>query len=228
MKAFDELWDRIDRSDVVEHCSAVQPAQMAHRLCYVRDEKHICHDFVAKHPNPMCPHAASLLDSVSEESLDWLQYNFLWGNVSKYSLSVDGTIAFNEGNEVSSPLLKLELLIRTTHDRRATVCADAHVNVLSEDDLDLLLKAWKNDYWLWMHPSNIDESWNDTGNQWQQRCRKAFRTFIFHIIGNYEMVIFFLTAPFTSDNLDLFRRCWEQSSSNKEVLERSKRLVRES
>ena len=75
-KAFNELWDCIDRSDVVAHCSAVQSAQMAHWLRYARDEKHICHDFVANHSNPMCPHAASLLDSVSEESLDWLRYHF--------------------------------------------------------------------------------------------------------------------------------------------------------
>ena len=168
MEAFDKLWDRIDRSDVVAHCSAVQSAQMAHGLCY---------DVVANAPHPMCPHAASLLDSVSEESLDWLQDNFLWGSVSKYSLSVDGTIAFNDNNEVSSPLLKLEILIRITHDRRATVCADAHVNVLSEDDLDLLLKAWKKDYWLWMHPSTIKTSWSDSRNEWKQRCRTTFRSF---------------------------------------------------
>ena len=80
-KAFNELWDCIDRSDVVAHCSAVQSAQMAHWLRYARDEKH--------HFNPMCPHAAFLLDSVSEESLDWLQCHFLWGQ-SLHVQSVHG------------------------------------------------------------------------------------------------------------------------------------------
>ena len=81
----------------------------------------------APKPKTTCPHVASFLDGVSEDSLEWLVHNFLWGEVSQYGLSQDGTIAFNQEGEQISADVKLELLIKLTRDRRENFCANPDV-----------------------------------------------------------------------------------------------------
>jgi hypothetical protein len=205
--AFDALWDSIHGSVRNTSSSAEQPAPKL---------------------NTACPHVASLLEAVSTDSLDWLVENFLWGKVSEYGLSHDGTIASSQDNGQTSADVKLELLIKFTGERREHFCTHPNVDILNEDALQSVLNHWKNDYTHWMHPQTLQRSWDYTQQRWHQTLRKSFRSFLFHLVGCYEMTIFFLVAPFTPDNLDLFQSAWVKSTTNQEALTLATHLVRTS
>ena len=44
--------------------------------------------------------------------------------------------------------------------------------------------------------------------QWHQIERGAFRTYLWEIIGCYEMTLVFLYAPFNRKNLTIFKNEW--------------------
>ena len=170
------------------------------------------------------PHVASILGDLAGDSLDWLLKNFLWGHISQYALLQDGTIGYQY--IALSPDVKLEMLISLTHARRARVCRNVDTDVLYEDQLADVIDDWKNDYLFWMHLETLDRSWGDTHQQWHLRLRKAFRAFLFQMVGCYEMSVFFLVVPFTDFYLQVFRHSWESSKTGQEALELSKRLAR--
>ena len=163
------------------------------------------------------PNVAALLDCISIESLDWLGQNFLWG-----TLAIDDAT----GEQVSADV-KLERLIKLTSERRERVCAHPRTDVLTEQALNDVLLSWKLDYPSWMHPESIQRSRSLTNQPWHQLLRRSFRTFLFSLVGCYEMSIFFLVAPFNPDTLDSFQTAWEQSATTTDALELSKRLVRD-
>ena len=177
---------------------------------------------------PALPNVAALLDSISIESLDWLLENFLWGEVSRYVLSNNGTLAYNPSGEQVSADVKLELLIKLTRERRERFCALPSMDILTEEELNDIITVWKHDYQQWMHPETIQYAYSLTNQQWHQLLRRSFRTFLFHLVGSYEMSVFFLVAPFNPDTLDIFQRAWEQSATHAEVLVLAKRLLRDS
>ena len=55
-----------------------------------------------------------------------------------------------------------------------------------------------------------------TNQQWHEKERGAWRSHLFHIVGCYELVIFFVVAPFTNENLQIFRDC-PNSNAKKRV-----------
>jgi hypothetical protein len=224
-KAFDNLWDSMHEPLQNESSSAEQPAPKptTNETCPTVEYESA---FLA--PTTACPNVASLLESVSTESLDWLVENFLWGHVSKYVLSCDGTLAYFDDHGRVSADVKLELLIKLTRERREHFCTNPDMDILTEDQLKIVLNDWKNDFGQWMHPQTLQLSHSSTPQQWHQTLRKSFRSFLFHLIGCYEMSIFFLVAPFTPDTLDLFQSSWTQSATNEKALAFSKRLVRDS
>ena len=85
-----------------------------------------------------------------------------------------------------------------------------------------------------MLPEALERTWNMTRQQWHQHLRKAFRCHLFQFAGSYEMVIFFIVAPFNNDNLLVFHHFADEVPSeqvaDKErkrcILERSKDYVR--
>ena len=77
-----------------------------------------------------------------------------------------------------------------------------------------------------MHPQTLRNSWGKSQQQWHLILRGAFRTFLFHLSGNYALTLFFLVAPFSSRNLDLYRSSWISSTTNAEALDLAKRLAR--
>ena len=99
--------------------------------------------------------------------------------------------------------------------------------MLTEQALNDVLLSWKLDYPSWMHPESIQRSRSLTNQPWHQLLRRSFRTFLFSLVGCYEMSVFFLVAPFNPDTLDLFQTAWEQSATTTDALELSKRLVRD-
>jgi hypothetical protein len=118
------------------------------------------------------------------------------------------------------------LLIKLTRERREPFCANTNIDILTEDELQIVLNDWKTNYKQWMHPETLRRSYSLTQQGWHQMLRKSFRSFLFHLVGCYEMTLFFLVAPFTPDTLDLFRISWEQSTTNEGSLTLSKRLAR--
>ena len=209
--AFDELWNECRRAE--------QPA-VPLRGC-------ISEHFNVERP-AFTPNVATLSEWISTETLDWLVQNFLWGEISVYSLACDGTLAFNPDRGRVSADVKLELLIQLTRGRRAQFCANPDVDILPEENLAIVLKAWKDDYRQWMHPEKLRLSSSLSPQKWHQTLRTSFRSHLFHLVGCYEMSLFFVVAPFTPANLDLFKHAWRNSATNAEAFELSKRLARES
>jgi hypothetical protein len=183
----------------------------------------------AEQPAPQClvacPYVAAALEEISDESLNWLTHTFLWGNVSNYGLFSDGTVGYYADYH-SSAEVKLELLIQLTTRRRKQICRDSSTDILTEEELRIALDEWKDDYRHWMHPQKLRDSCGKSQQQWHQILRGAFRTFLFHLSGSYELTLFFLVAPFSSRNLDLYRNSWNSSTTNAEALDLAKRHAR--
>jgi len=180
-----------------------------------------------------CPHVASVLDSLDEETLDWLTETYLWDRLPQYGPSGDGYMRPHE-DRVWTAAEKLEQLISETLAQRAHHCDHPDDDILEEDKLKDILNSWKNDYKRWMRPETLDQTWTMTPQNWHQTLRKAFRSHLFQLAGSFEMVVFFIVAPFSNDHLHVFRHyanevAMEQMPNeerNGRILELSKDFVR--
>ena len=107
--------------------------------------------------------------------------------------------------------MKLEILIRITQSRREQFLGQGIGStdmILSDSQFKLLHDQWKDEYWTWMHQETQDQWYNSSNQEWHQTKRKAFRTYLWEIIGCYEMTLAFLYAPFNTRNLTIFRDEW--------------------
>ena len=186
-----------------------------------------------------CPHVASVLDSLDEETLDWLTQTYLWdrygniGEVTQYGPSGDGYMRLHR-DRVWTAAEKLEQLISETLAQRADHCDHPADDILKEDKLNVILNSWKNNYERWMRPETLDQTWTMTPQNWHQTLRKAFRSHLFQLAGSFEMVVFFIVAPFNNDHLQVFRHYADQvaregvpeKERNGRILELSKGFVR--
>ena len=111
--------------------------------------------------------------------------------------------------------------------RREKICNDSSIDILSEEELGRALRDWKGDYEQWMHPETLRDSWAASQQEWHQLLRRAFRTFLFQLAGSYELTVFFLVAPFSGRNLELFRSSWNSSVTDAEALKKAKDALRE-
>jgi hypothetical protein len=238
------------------------PLDMQMVLQFYQDRWHnLCKD---KHPLPVldslevpnftfsaCPHVASVLDTLDDETLDWLTQTYLWdrsmdaymlrdrstdrplGSISKYGPSDDGYMRRHLDREWTAAE-KLEQLISETVARRADHCAHPADDILNEDKLKEILDGWKNDYQRWMRPETLDQTWRMSPQIWHQTLRKVFRLHLFHFVGSFEMVVFFIVAPFNNDHLQVFRHYTDEvamegvpvKERNGRILERSKGYAR--
>ena len=159
--------------------------------------------------------------------LEWVTHDFLWDELSRYGLLSDGTVGYLPDGECCTAEVKLELLIRLTTERREKICTDSGSDILSEEELGRALSDWKGDYEQWMHPQTLRDSWAASQQEWHQFLRRALRTFLFHLAGSYELTIFFLAAPFSGRNLELFRSSWNSSVTSAEALKKAKDALRQ-
>jgi hypothetical protein len=180
-----------------------------------------------------CPHVASVLDSLEGEALDWLTQTYLWKYVPHYGRSTDGYTRWHQ-DRVWTAAEKLEELILETRTHRAPHCRHSDDDILEEDTLKDILDDWKDNYQQWMRPETLDQSRTLAPQKWHQALRKAFRSHLFQIVGSFEMVVFFIVAPYSNENLLVFRYyvnqvAWEQmrdEDRNGRILELSKAYVR--
>ena len=145
---------------------------------------------------------------------------------ARYGLLSDGTVGHLADGHCTAEV-KLELLIRLTTERRERISSDPSIDILSEEELGRALRDWKGDYEQWMHPETLRDSWAASQQEWHQLLRRAFRTFLFQLAGSYELTVFFLAAPFSGRNLELFRSSWNSSVTNAEALKKAKDALRE-
>ena len=180
-----------------------------------------------------CPHVASVLHSLDEETLDWLTETYLWDRVPKYGPSGDGYTRPHE-DRVWTAAEKLEQLISETFAQRAHHCDHPDDDILEEVKLKVILDSWKKDYKRWMLPETLDRTWRMSQQAWHQTLRKTFRSHLFQLTGCSEMVVFFIVAPFSNDHLQVFRHCATQvameqipnEERNRRILQLSKDFVR--
>ena len=231
--ALDQLWFCKTGALVSANCSVEQPAlkRSTRRGPDGRDGQPVPMqnhgvEVDARTINAACPNVTALLDNVSDESLIWLTHTLLYGNLAYYTLSGDGYLVYHRDGERVSADLKLELLIKLTRERRDLICANPSIDILSEGQLSAILTDWKNDYRQWMNSETLSQSYSLTNQQWHQLLRKTFRSFLFHLVGCYEMTIFFLVAPFTVDNLDIFKNAWQSVADRASALEIAKDYLR--
>ena len=167
-----------------------------------------------------CPHVASVIDSLDYDTLDWLTHKYLWGDVAEYGPSSDGYTRQQDSSYTAAQ--KLEQLISETHEQRVIHCNNSAEDILNEDELKVVLHAWKNDYKQWMRPETLNETWGMTHQQWHVFLRKTWRTHLFQMVGSYEMALFFVVAPFNNENLLVFRRCHNLDESKEYVRKRKR------
>ena len=89
-----------------------------------------------------CPHVASVIDSLDTDTLDWLAQEYLWGEVAEYGPSSDGYTRQQDTTYTAAQ--KLEQLISETHDQRVIHGNSPAEDILDEDELKVILDAWKN------------------------------------------------------------------------------------
>ena len=180
-----------------------------------------------------CPHVASVLDFLDDETLDWLTQKYLWDKLSQYGPSVDGYMRLHLDSHWTAAQ-KLERLISETTAQRADHCDHSADDILNEYKLKQILNGWKNDYKRWMRPETLEQTWNMSPQNWHQTLRKAFRSHLFQFVGSFEMVVFFIVVRFNNDHLLVFRHHTEQvamegvpdKERNARILEQSKDFVR--
>ena len=168
-----------------------------------------------------CPHVTACLETLEGEMLEWLTRTYLWenGKVRIYGPATDGYIRKHDHREWTAAE-KLEQLISETRSQRAWWCACPDNDILEEWELGWVLAAWKNNYYLWMAPE-------DSSRQHRHgKLRTKFRTYLFQMAGSYEMVLFFLVAPFNNRHLQIWRECSRLCHSRGECLDRAKNRVR--
>ena len=172
-----------------------------------------------------CPHVASVLDSLDVEILEWLTRTYLWGDVARYGRSSDGYTR-HQSDRVWTAAQKLEQVISETHARRVAYCDNPAEEILEENKLKDILDSWKDEYEQWMRPETLEKTWSMNWTQWHVFLRTALRSHIFQFVGSYEIVIFFIVAPFNNDNLSIFRHVATRTTSKKDILQRCKDYVR--
>ena len=173
-----------------------------------------------------CPHVASVLDSLDWETLDWLTQTYLWDEVPQYGRSSDGYTRLHQDRQWTAAE-KLEQLISETFARRAYHCDHPAEDILEEDKVKVILDSWKDDYEQWMRPETLDQTWTMTWQNWHQTLRKAFRSHLFQIVGSFEMVVFFIVAPFSNDHLLVFHNFANQVASERVPLDERRRRILE-
>ena len=153
--------------------------------------------------------------------LEWLTRTYLWenGKVRTYGPATDGYIRKHDHREWTAAE-KLEQLISETRSQRAWWCASPDNDILEEWELGWLLAAWKNNHYLWMVPEDYSRQ------DWHRKLRTKFRTHLFQMAGSYEMVLFFLVAPFNNRNFQIWRECSRLCQSRGECLDRAKNRMR--
>ena len=90
-----------------------------------------------------CPHLVSLQPSIDEGTLDWLTNTYLWGDAAHHGYSDDGRKRYQSGR-VYTAAQKLEELIVESHARRMRYCRDPARDIVQENDLQSMLKEWKD------------------------------------------------------------------------------------
>lgn len=206
LKEFETLCNRICH----ESSSAAQPANTLH-------DRHVPMkgSVAGERANTVleyktCPHVHAVLDDINSETLDWLCSNFLWGHLSQYGPSPDGIVRWQTDTSYTAAE-KLEELITRTQERRDKSCMSQE-HVMTQEELGQALSDWKLCYTEWMRPDTLAKAWHDqlTNQKWHQLLRRAFRSYLFHLSGCYELTLFALATPFSADHLDLFRGCWQR------------------
>ena len=216
--AFEALWNSLaeaDTADVLQRSWQVVVSGNGSLSSSAEQPAIVLSSSSAEQPAPfhmaVCPYVAAASHELSEQLLEWLTHNFLWHKLSKYGLLSDGTVGYL--GEACTAEVKLELLIRLTTERREKICNNARVDILTETELGHALFDWKNDYLMWMHPQTLQHMRTATNQERHQILRRSFRTFLFHLSGCYEMTLFFLVAPFSCQNLEIFQRAWLDDDS---------------
>ena len=130
-----------------------------------------------------CAHDASVLDSVGEETLDWLTQTYLWDKVPQYGRSSDGYTR-QQQDRVWTAAGKLQQLISETLAIRKLHCDHSVDDIRKENKLKIILHSWENDYKQWMRPETLDQTWTMTQQNWHQALRRAFRSYLFQIVGS--------------------------------------------
>ena len=156
------------------------------------------------------PNVAAIGDRMSDSMLSWLLDNFIWKDIAHYVLLTNGHIEYRDNLQLS-PAVKLEMLIRLARERREAVCRHEQTHVLSDALFTTVRSSWETDCSSWMSKDTYDKWYEDSNQQWHQRQRRSFRSFLFQIMGCYEMALFFLVAPFAIESLELFKEHWERA-----------------
>ena len=179
------------RAEDIKPCApgCILPAPAAHTTEYAAG-------YTLGEPCPEITQTPSLWDLVEHDptarAVQWLLDQCLWGEIGRLKLLHSGQTIPLESDEIQPPNIRIETLIHVTQDRRQRYISHSD-EVLGDNTTKKLLDEWKADYRAWMN-QDTQQRWWAAGTQQQrhQLERKSFRSFLFHMCGCRELVLFWL------------------------------------
>ena len=179
-------------------------------------------------------HARALLcDTLDDEahaSYDWLRDHVFTRNGIVSITTQEHALMLTLQHKSTPADVKLDVLIRVTQERRQMHLGSLDPQtILNEKSLELVLESWKKDYETWMSEEKIAAAWAccKSWSHWRQTLRSTFRVFLDQIVGCSYVVIYFLVAPFSLRNLQIFQEVWKDpgfSTSDKKLKEAKHRV----
>ena len=155
-------------------------------------------------------------DDEATDDVSWLVAEFMFGNLAQLKLLRTGeTVPLERQTEAlkwETPSNRLQTVVQLTQQRRSR-WVESPDEILSEENLKGLLAEWKDDWESWMCPSSQLE-WHKTEYSKRRTFeRSRFRTFLFKMLGSYDLVIFWLRVPASGHSLHIFRKHFEMTAA---------------
>ena len=162
------------------------------------------------------------------ESVEWLLNSYLWGELAALKLLPTGVAVPLEHEETYSASIRVQTLINVISQRRSYYESNPNA-ILAEHTVTRLLNDWKRDYTAWMNEAGQRTWYGLRVSQRREWTRTRFRTFLFQMCGNYDLIRFWVRVPVSWMSLRIFKRVFvngEQETSKEIKMSRAVQAVR--
>ena len=149
----------------------------------------------------------------NNDAAQWLLEQCLAGQLGQLKLLRSGAVIPLEHNEVQPPHIRLQTLIHVTQTRRKRWTRSSN-EILSEETLQKLIHEWRNDAEAWMNASTRSRYLRQHPGSMRSFARRRFRSFLFHMVGCYELVLFCLRVGFSWQSLKIFHEIFASNSAS--------------
>ena len=152
------------------------------------------------------------------QSVEWLLNSYLWGDLAALKLLPTGVAVPLEHGETFSANIRVQTLINVISQRRSYYTSNPNA-ILPEHTVSRLFKDWKLDYTTWMNEAAQRDWYGLRVSRRHEWTRTRFRTFLFQMCGNYELIRFWVRVGVSWMSLRIFKRVFvnDDQETNKEI-----------